>query len=124
MLFSSGALGHLTGSYDAGGSYGLETCEVVGSEGRFVIYQRLRAPDLLPPPFHRDRGVRLPGWHEELSETFASRIGAWLSDLEAKVPPDGGRRQGGRRPGRSTGDRGVHRSFENGTVVEVEEVAA
>ena len=37
LLFESGVIGHLTGSYDAGGSYGLETLELVGSEGRVVI---------------------------------------------------------------------------------------
>ena len=37
MLFKNGIIGHLTGSYDAGGSYGLETLEVVGSDARFVI---------------------------------------------------------------------------------------
>jgi predicted dehydrogenase len=37
LLFKNGIIGHLTGSYDAGGSYGLETLEVVGSEGRFVL---------------------------------------------------------------------------------------
>jgi hypothetical protein len=37
LLFKNGIIGHLTGSYDAGGSYGLETLEVVGSEARFVL---------------------------------------------------------------------------------------
>ena len=48
LLFKNGIIGHLTGSYDAGGSYGLETLEVVGSEARFVLLRRLRAPHLLP----------------------------------------------------------------------------
>ena len=66
MLFRSGALGHLTGSYDAGGSYGLETCEVVGFRGPDRDLQRLRAPCLFPAPFHRHRGLRLPRRDEEL----------------------------------------------------------
>ena len=37
VQFKNGVIGHLTGSYDAGGSYGLETLELVGSEGRVVI---------------------------------------------------------------------------------------
>jgi predicted dehydrogenase len=37
MLFENGIIGHLTGSYDAGGSYGLETLELVGSDARAVI---------------------------------------------------------------------------------------
>ena len=39
MQFENGIIGHLTGSYDAGGSYGLERLEVVGSEARFVILE-------------------------------------------------------------------------------------
>ena len=37
LHFENGVVGNLTGSYDAGASYGLERCEVVGSKGRFVI---------------------------------------------------------------------------------------
>ena len=37
LLYENGVIGHLTGSYDAGGSYGLETLELVGSEGRVII---------------------------------------------------------------------------------------
>ena len=37
LHFENGMVGNLTGSYDAGGSYGLERCEVVGSKGRFVL---------------------------------------------------------------------------------------
>ena len=37
LHFENGVVGNLTGSYDAGGSYGLERCEVVGSKGRFVL---------------------------------------------------------------------------------------
>jgi predicted dehydrogenase len=37
LLFKNGIIGHLTGSYDAGSSYGLETLEVVGSEARVVV---------------------------------------------------------------------------------------
>ncbi|UNO50522.1 MULTISPECIES: Gfo/Idh/MocA family protein [Alicyclobacillus] len=37
VQFENGVIGNLTGSYDAGASYGLERCEVVGSKGRFVL---------------------------------------------------------------------------------------
>lgn len=37
LLFEDGTIGHLTGSYDAGGSYGLESLELVGSAGRFLL---------------------------------------------------------------------------------------
>jgi predicted dehydrogenase len=88
MLFSSGALGHLTGSYDAGGSYGLETCEVVGSEGRFVITNACERLAFYPRRSIEVESYDYLGGMRSFAETFASRIGAWLADLEAKVPPD------------------------------------
>lgn len=48
LLFESGVVGHLTGSYDAGGSYGLETLEVVGSEGRFVLLEACQQLEFYP----------------------------------------------------------------------------
>ena len=49
MLFKSGAVGHLTGSYDAGGSYGLETLEVVGSDARLVLLDACEHLDVFIP---------------------------------------------------------------------------
>jgi len=37
MAFANGAVGHLTGSYDARGPHPIEYCEVSGTGGRFVI---------------------------------------------------------------------------------------
>jgi hypothetical protein len=40
MLFESGVIGHLMGSYDGGGpghQWGLERCEIVGQDARIVI---------------------------------------------------------------------------------------
>jgi hypothetical protein len=41
VLYENGIIGHLRGSYEgnfgAAGTYGLETLDVVGSEGRFVL---------------------------------------------------------------------------------------
>jgi predicted dehydrogenase len=87
FLFSSGALGHLTGSYDAGASYGLETCEVVGSEGRFVISNACERLAFYPRRSIATEAYDYLGGMRNFQETFASRIGAWLADLEAKVPP-------------------------------------
>ena len=59
MLFKNGIIGHLTGSYDAGGSYGLETLEVVGSEARFVLLDACEHLTLLPAPLARDRDATI-----------------------------------------------------------------
>ncbi len=48
MQFRSGVIGHLTGSYDAGGGYGLETCEIVGSDGRVVIREACEKLEFYP----------------------------------------------------------------------------
>jgi len=59
LLFKNGVLGHLTGSYDAGGSYGLETLELVGSEGRVVINEACEK-------LQRSRVLRSPRRHAGL----------------------------------------------------------
>jgi len=87
LLFSSGTLGHLTGSYDAGGSYGLETCEVVGSEGRFVLSDACERLAYFARRSIEVEQYDYLGGMRSFEETFASRIAAWLEDLEAKVPP-------------------------------------
>jgi len=87
FLFSSGALGHLTGSYDAGVSYGLESCEVVGSAGRVVITnacERLAYCSRHSPETEIYENL---GGMKSFQETFGSRIAAWLDDLEAGVAP-------------------------------------
>src|SRR6266496_733196 len=48
MLFQNGIIGHLTGSYDAGGSYGLETLEVVGAQARFVLREACEHLEFYP----------------------------------------------------------------------------
>jgi predicted dehydrogenase len=37
LLFENNVVGHLTGSYDANPAHNLERCEVMGTEGRFVL---------------------------------------------------------------------------------------
>lgn len=86
--FKSGAIGHLVGSYDAGGSYGLEQLEVVGSEGRVVLED---ACERLA--FYNRRSIETEshqylGGMRSFSETFASRIGAFVEQLRAGDEPD------------------------------------
>ena len=66
MLFESGVVGHLTGSYDAGGSYGLETLEVVGSEGRVLVRDACESLEFYPRRSPAGRDVRLPRRHDGL----------------------------------------------------------
>lgn len=123
LLFSNGVLGHLTGSYDAGPSYGLETCEVVGSEGRLVISDACERLAFYPRRSIEVEVYEHLGGMRSFADTFAARIGAWLTDLESKTPPD-------QVDGRSTDALGAQvvieaciRSWESGAIVGVEEVA-
>jgi predicted dehydrogenase len=88
LLFKNGIIGHLTGSYDAGGSYGLETLEVVGSEARVVLLDACEHLHFYPR-FSKDvESYDYLGGMKSFGETFGSRIGAWVEQNLAGVSPD------------------------------------
>jgi predicted dehydrogenase len=121
LLFGSGALGHLTGSYDAGSSYGLETCELVGSEGRFVLSNACERLVFSPRRSISTEAYGYLGGMRSFQETFAERIGAWLADLEAKVPPDEVDGKAADALAAQLVIEACIRSFDTGTVVDVGE---
>ena len=88
LLFKNGILGHLTGSYDAGGSYGLETLEVVGSEARFVLLDACEHLHFYPRFSRAIETFDYLGGMKSFGETFASRIGKWVEQNVEGVPPD------------------------------------
>jgi predicted dehydrogenase len=83
LLFENGVVGSLTGSYDAGGSYGLERCEVVGSKGRFVIEDACEDLQFYPRDSIEVESYKYLGGMRSFGETFRSRIGVWVDQLEA-----------------------------------------
>ena len=88
VLFANGAVGHLTGSYDAGVGYGLETCDIVGSKGRVVIEEaceRLAFHNRLSKETERYDYL---GGMLGFGDTFQSRLNAWVDDLIKKTPPE------------------------------------
>jgi len=87
LQFKNGVIGHLTGSYDAGGSYGLETLELVGSEGRIVINEACEKLTLYPRFSQQVESYDHLGGMGSFGETFAWRIGAWVDDLRRSTPP-------------------------------------
>jgi len=87
LHFASGVVGTLTGSYDAGGSYGLERCEVIGSKGRFVLEDACEHLFFYPRTSIEVESYSYLGGMRSFSETFKSRIGAWVDQVEAKVKP-------------------------------------
>lgn len=87
LLYENGIIGHLTGSYDAGGSYGLETLEVVGSEARFVLRDACEHLEFYPRFTREIETYDYVGGMKSFSETFGSRIGVWIEQNKAEVAP-------------------------------------
>lgn len=125
MEFANGVVGHLTGSYDAAPRHNLERCEVMGTEGRFVLdncFEELT--------FYPRRGEELAvlrnsimGGVTGFGATFTRRIHRWLEQVTAGVA---------REEIEASGEDGLAvqeiieaaiRSIENGTVEEVPRVA-
>ena len=89
MQFENGIIGHLTGSYDAGGSYGLERLEVVGSEARFVILEACEQLEFYPRRSQQVERFSYLGGMMSFGETFESRITRWVDqNIEGADPPD------------------------------------
>ena len=88
LQFANGIIGHLTGSYDAGGSYGLETCELVGSKARVVIGEACERLAFYPRAGNQVEVYEHLGGMQSFGDTFQSRIDAWIDDLRRKTPPE------------------------------------
>ncbi|NLD43390.1 MAG: Gfo/Idh/MocA family oxidoreductase [Chloroflexi bacterium] len=88
LQFTYGVIGHLTGSYDAGGSYGLETLEVVGSEARFVLLDACEHLTFYPRRSRETETYDYLGGMMSFGETFHSRINRWIEQNVAGVAPE------------------------------------
>lgn len=90
LLFENGVVGHLTGSYDANPVHNLERCEVVGSEGRFVLDNLYESLTHYPRYNEEVTCFRnsIMGGMTGFSQTFDRRIGRWIDQLLAETPPD------------------------------------
>jgi len=88
MLFKNGVVGHLTGSYDAGGSYGLEELDVVGSEARFVLREACQSLEFYPRFSQEVEVYKNLGGMLSWVETFEDRIGRWIEQNVQQVKPE------------------------------------
>jgi predicted dehydrogenase len=88
LLFKNGIIGHLTGSYDAGGSYGLETLDVVGSEGRFVLVDACEHLTFYPRFSRQTETYDYLGGMMNFNETFNARITSWIDQNIAGDTPE------------------------------------
>ncbi|MDX9974678.1 MAG: Gfo/Idh/MocA family oxidoreductase [FCB group bacterium] len=87
IWFKNDILGHLTGSYDAGGSFGLEECDISGSKGRFVIEDASEKLTFFSRADTQKESYVNLGNMTGFAETFPSRIHRWLEQNAAGVDP-------------------------------------
>ncbi|MCJ7842990.1 Gfo/Idh/MocA family oxidoreductase [Lederbergia sp. NSJ-179] len=90
MEFASGAVGHLTGSYDMDNRHPIEQCEVAGTKGRFVIEDVYNEATFYP--HHQSeltviRNSVLTGM-EGFNATFKNRLHTFVNEITLNVPPD------------------------------------
>lgn len=85
VQFTSGAVGHLTGSYDASSHHPIERCEVGGSKGRGIIenvYERL---EWLPRESKEKMVIEngIMGGMGSFEDTFKNRIHKFVEQVVA-----------------------------------------
>jgi len=90
MEFANGVVGHLTGSYDAAPRHNLERCEVMGTEGRFVLDNCFEELTLYPRRGEELTVIRnsIMGGIRGFDYTFHTRISRWIEQLATGTPPD------------------------------------
>ena len=88
MQFKNGTIGHLTGSYDAGGSYGLERLELIGSEARVILRDACEQLEFYPRRSQQVERYSYLGGMMKFPETFDSRIGRWVEQNLDSASPD------------------------------------
>jgi predicted dehydrogenase len=90
LEFANGVVGHLTGSYDTNPRHNLERCEVLGTEGRFVLDNLYEELTLYPRHSDELTVIRnsIMGGLSGFGATFSNRINRWLEQIHAEVEPD------------------------------------
>lgn len=90
MMFASGAVGHLTGSYDMSMRHPIEHCEVAGTEGRVVIDNVYESMTYYPHASDDLTVYRNPlfGGMQGFDDTFRRRIARYIADLKEGVAPE------------------------------------
>lgn len=85
LEFENGVVGHLTGSYDANPRHNLERCEVMGTEGRFVLENLYQNLTLYPRHDEELTVIRnsIMGGLSGFGATFTNRIHRWLQQVDA-----------------------------------------
>ena len=124
MRFTSGALGHLTGSYDMHGPdrHSIERTEVGGTKGRVVIDNSTVDFYWFPHASKESVHVHNAGGMVSFSETFGTRLGRWLEQLSEGAKPDDIEGSGEEGLKALAVQEAAIKSHETGTVVDVLEL--
>ena len=87
LQFANGVVGHLTGSYDAAPKHNLERCEVMGTEGRFVLDNCFEELTFYPRRGEELTVIRnsIMGGVMGFNATFKNRIHRWLEQVTTAV---------------------------------------
>jgi predicted dehydrogenase len=91
LHFENGVVGNLIGSYDGsfgGGSFGLERCEVAGSHAMFELVDACEHLHFKPRFSIETETYSYLGGMRAFGETFKSRIGEWVDQLDAGAKYD------------------------------------
>ncbi|MCK5155614.1 MAG: Gfo/Idh/MocA family oxidoreductase [Spirochaetales bacterium] len=90
MKFKSGALGHLSGSYDIERGHPMERVELAGTKGRFVIDDVFREVTLFPAGDMVKQVYSNPvfGGMRDFDDTFRNRLGTFIEQLNNGVSPN------------------------------------
>lgn len=90
MRFASGAVGHLTSSYDIARAHSVERCEVAGTGGRFVIDDMWRGATLFPAASAEQRHYANPvfGGFKDFDDTFRERLTCFVRQIAEGACPD------------------------------------
>ena len=88
--FRSGAVGHLTGSYDIMRGHPMERAEVGGTKGRMLLTDMFKELVLYPHDSDEKTVVTNPivGGMGDFADTFVNRIHTFFEELAAGVPPE------------------------------------
>ena len=90
MRFKSGALGHLTGSYDIERGHPMERVELAGMKGRFIIDDIFREATLYPAGDLEKTVYTNPvfGGMRDFDDTFRNRLSRFVEQLNEGAEPD------------------------------------
>jgi predicted dehydrogenase len=126
MQFASGAIGHLTGSYDMHGPdrHSIERTEVGGSKGRTVIDNSTVDFHWYPHDSKEEIHVHNAGGMTSFNETFGPRLGRWLEQLSEGASPEAIEGSGEEGLKAHAVVEAAIRSHETGRVVDVAAVLA